>query len=240
MSESLLDSFDVSEEADDFEEDAVTSDSAIGGDLAPLDFGRLPEATRRVLVQLLRGPYISQERHSKAWVILLRAEHELRESLGDLFLELVVDTEAGLAFIRNMSSEEAELPKVVRSQRLTLIDTALVLFLREQLLHAEATDRRVFIGQTDIVDYLKVYRNASQNDELGFGRRVSASLEKMKKQSVLLSTPESDRFEISPVLRLVFDADQVLAVTKELKRLLAEQPAEDSEDEPENESEDVQ
>ncbi|MDR1421892.1 MAG: hypothetical protein LBI64_03390, partial [Coriobacteriales bacterium] len=38
--------------------------------LTPSDCGRLPEATRKVLVQLLRGPYVSQERHSKNWATL--------------------------------------------------------------------------------------------------------------------------------------------------------------------------
>jgi hypothetical protein len=44
----------------------------------------------------------------------------------------------------------------------------------------------------------------------------------MKDQSVLLLTAEDDRFEVSPVLRLVFDADQVIAVTREVRRLIAE------------------
>jgi hypothetical protein len=175
-----------------------------------------------VLVQLLRGPYVSQERHSKNWATLLRAETELRERLGDLFLELVVDTDAGIAFVRNMESDEVELPRVIRSQRLTLIDTGLVLFLREQLLNVEASGRRVFVGYTDIVDQMSVYRNVLQIDEAGFGKRVRTSIDKMKAQSVLLPTAEDDRFEVSPILRLVFDADQVIAVTREVRRLLAE------------------
>jgi hypothetical protein len=190
--------------------------------LTPSDRGRLPEATRKVLVQLLRGPYVSEERHSKNWAVLLGAEDDIRERLGDLFLELVVDTDANLAFVRNMESDEVELPRVIRSNRLTLIDTALVLFLRERLLNAEATGRRVFVGREDIVDQMSVYRTLSQIDEAGFTKKVRASLEKMKNQSVLLPTAEEDRFEISPILRLVFDADQVIAVTKELRRLVAE------------------
>lgn len=203
--------------SDDFPE--VFAEPSYDG-LTPSDRGRLPEATRKVLVQLLRGPYVSQERHSKNWMVLLRAEDEIRERLGDLFLELVVDVDAGVAFVRNMESDEVELPRVIRSQRLTLIDTALVLFLREQLLNAEATGRRVFVGQTDIVEQMSVYRNLSQIDELGFSKRVRASIDKMKDQSVLLRTAEDDRFEISPILRLVFDADQVLAVTREIRRLV--------------------
>jgi hypothetical protein len=189
--------------------------------LTSSDHGQLPEATRKVLVQLLRGPYVSQERHSKNWATLFRAEDVIRERLGDLFLELVVDTDLGVAFVRNMESPDVELPKVIRSQRLTLIDTALVLFLREQLLNVEGTGRRAMVGRTDILDQLSVYRNTLQMDEAGFNRRVRASIDKMKMQSVLLSTAEDDRFEVSPILRLVFDADQVIVATKEIRRLIA-------------------
>jgi hypothetical protein len=188
--------------------------------LTDSDKGRLPERARRALVQLLKGPYLSQERHSKIWAALLQFEDDIRERLGDLFCELVLDLDVGIAFVRNMESAELELPKVIRSQRLTLIDTALVLLLREQLLHAEGSGRRVFIGRVDISDNLSVYRNHLQVDEPVFNKRVGASIEKMKNQSVLLPTKEEERFEISPILGLVFDADQVLAVTGELKRLI--------------------
>ncbi len=43
----------------------------------------------------------------------------------------------------------------------------------------------------------------------------------MKKASVLLSTAEDTRFEISPILTLVFDVEQVAAVTAEIEALVA-------------------
>jgi len=190
--------------------------------ITPTDRGRLPEDTRRVLVQLLRGPYVSQVSHGKSWSVLLRSEADLREHLNDLFLDLIVDTVSGVAFIRNMQDAEQGLPKVVRSQRLTLVDTAIVLFLREQLLRAEAVGGRVFVGRDDIIDHVSVFRSVDLLDEAAFARRVRASIDKMKDQSVLLKTPEDDRFEISPILRLVFDADQVIAVTQHLRRLVAD------------------
>ena len=190
--------------------------------LSQADYGLLPQATRMALVQLLRGPYVSEERSPNIWATLLRAEGEIRQRLGDLFLELVVDNDKRIAFIRNMQSDEGEFPRVVRSQPLTLLDTALVLFLREQLLNAEAAGRRVFVGKTDIVDSLSVYRNLIKVDESTFNHRVHASIKKMKNNSVLLPTVEDERYEVSPILRLTFDADQVVAVTNEIRRMIAE------------------
>lgn len=189
--------------------------------LSANDHGRLPEATRRVLVQLLKGPYVIRDRHSQLWPSVIANEAVIRERLGDLFLELVLDRDAGLAFVRNLSSPEADLPRVIRSTPLTLIDTALVLYLREQLLRAEASATRVFVGRDELDDHLAVYRSAADTDAATFARRINASVEKMKNASVLLGTTEDGRFEISPVLGMVFDADEVMAVTRELRALVA-------------------
>lgn len=184
------------------------------------DPGELAEPTRRVLVQLLRGPYVSRRLHAKLWPALIVDEAVIRRRLGDLCLELVLDPERELGFVRNLEAEELALPRVIRANRLTLLDTALVLFLRGELLRAEAGDGRVIVGRQDVDEQLQVYRPATSTDELGFARRVNAAVSKMKDHSILIGTGEEDRFEISPVLALVFTADEVLAVTAELRRLL--------------------
>ncbi|MFT3860780.1 DUF4194 domain-containing protein [Micropruina sp.] len=186
---------------------------------APAAPGGLPESTSRALVQLLQGPYLMRERHPKLWPALLADEPVIRQRLADLFLDLVIDTDAGLAFVRNRNDLEGDLPKVIRSTPLTLIDTALVLHLRDLLLRAEASEGRVFVGRDEIDDHLGVYAAASSTDRVTFAKRVNASVEKLKKNSVLLSSAEEGRYEVSPILAMVFDADQVLAVARELRAL---------------------
>lgn len=202
---------------------AATPSEPPGADAASAltegDHGRLPEGTRRALVQLLRGPYVNRARHPRLWPSLVADEAAIRERLGDLFLELVLDREAGLAFVRNMSSPDSDLPRVIRSTPLTLVDTVIVLFLRDRLLRAAASDRRVFVGRDEIDDTTSVYRAASGTDAVGFARRVNASVEKLKNANVLLGTGEEERYEVSPILGMVFDADEVLAVTAELRGL---------------------
>jgi len=213
-------------EGETFEDEAFEPESANNthslNSLTSTDRGNLPEETRRTLVQLLKGPYLSEQGFPTLWATLLRGEDVIREQLGNLFLDLVIDPTAGVAFVRNMESEERVLPKVVRSLQLTLLDTALVLYLREQLLNAEATGRRAFVGLSDMADTLGVYRNIAQTDQASFNKRVNASIKKMQERSVLQQTSEEGRFEISPVLRMIFDADQVIAVTKEIKNMISE------------------
>lgn len=193
--------------------------------LFPGDTGTLAEPTRRALLQLLRGPYIHRDLHPRLWPVVVRDEEVLRSRLSDLFLALVLDTERGVAFIRNAAAPEADsIPKVTRATPLSLIDTGLVLLLREHLLQAETLSTRAFIDREEIDDALSVYRPATSTDQAMFERRVAGSVERFKSNSVLLRTAETDRYEISPVLALIFDADQVGRVRTAIDRMIDGSP----------------
>lgn len=198
----------------------VPADSPAPGDrhvLTATDRGRLPLLARRVLVGLLQGPYLARTTHPNLWPVLVAEEDLVRERLGDLFLDLVLDQDSGVAFIRPMTDEEVDLPRTIRSMPLTFVDTALLLFLRERLVRSEGG--RVFVGRDEIDDQLEVYRPTEDTNVAQYGKRVNASVMKLKDNSILRSTSEEGRFEISPVLGLVFDADAVRAVSAELRRM---------------------
>jgi hypothetical protein len=87
------------------------------------DTGTLPLEARRALCQLLSGPSIDSGRHSHLWPAVLRFEAQLRARLNDLFLELVIDRDAGVAFTRQADTGELETPVLLRSSPLTFIDS---------------------------------------------------------------------------------------------------------------------
>lgn len=186
------------------------------------DPGSLPRDTRRTLVRLLQGPYLTTELHPELWNALLKDEADIRRRLGDLFLELVIDRAAGLAFTRNASDPTGAAPSVMRAMRLTLVDTVLLLHLRTLLLRANTPGERVFVDRSEIDDHLSVYRPHTSTDHTGFMRLVSSSVDKLKRAALLRDTDVAERYEVSPVLALVFTADEVAAVTAEYRRLLGE------------------
>ncbi|MDN6668220.1 MAG: DUF4194 domain-containing protein, partial [Brevibacterium sp.] len=55
------------------------------------DTGALGERTRRVLLELLKGPYVSGAQSPQLWSALVADESIVRSRLHDLFLELVID-----------------------------------------------------------------------------------------------------------------------------------------------------
>lgn len=75
-----------------------TSPAQPRGELFLGDTGTLPFDARRALCQLLAGPSIDAQRHGALWPALLRNEAAIRQVLCELFLELVLDREGGVAF----------------------------------------------------------------------------------------------------------------------------------------------
>lgn len=199
-------------------ESTDAAESALSSELWAGDTGGLPDRTRRVLLRLVRGPYLSGAREPQLWSVLLSDEAILRSRAADLFLELVIDRDNEFAFVRNAPAEEA--PKAVRSERLTFLDTAMLLALRQTLLSEEGRGR-VIVGQNEIFEQLTVYRTPDR-DEKDFLSRLNSSWHKMQNKLRVLHPVGTDRAEISPVLRLIVDAEQVRAITAEYKRLAHE------------------
>ena len=199
-----------------------SAETAFGADPAPAalwdgDSGTLRDPSRRALVQLLRGPYLSAASHGRLWTALLADEDAIRSRLSDMFLELITDDAAQLAFVRNAGTE-IDAPKVMRTATLTFLDTALLLHLRQQLLH-ESTGYKAIVGADEVHDQLQVYRGEDRADPAGFAKRVNTSWQKMIKYGLLSATSTEGRFVVSPVLRLVFGPEEIAAVRHEYTRL---------------------
>lgn len=184
------------------------------------DCGDLALDTRRVLVQLLSGPSLEARRHPKLWPVLLRDEGTVRRSLCNLFLELVIDRDAGVAFTAQAESGELDVPILLRRAQLTFIDSVLVLFLRQRLTQAEAQGERAVVARDEIVENLMPYERAGSSDKAGFVKRINASIEKVKKHNILQKIRGSDdRFEVSPTLKLLFPAEEILALAAQYERM---------------------
>ncbi len=179
------------------------------------DTGVLPLEARRALCQLLLGPSVDQGRHGQLWPVLLRHEKLLRSRLCELFLELVIDRDAGVAFTRQADTGELDAPVLLRSSALTFIDSVLLLFLRQQLAEADAQGPRAVVEDGQMVDAMSVYEKNFSTDRAGFTKRIAASIVKMKDNHVLEKLRGSeDRYEVSPALKLLFSAEHVQALVQ--------------------------
>lgn len=174
------------------------------------DTGTLAVDTRRVLVQLLLGPSVDARRQSRLWPVLLRDEEVIRSRLHDLFLEIVIDHEQQVAFTRQVTSEDLEVPILLRKASLTFLETALLLFLRQRLTQADAQGERAVLSLTEMQEHLSVFERENNPDQAKFDRQVINAVDKAKKLSLLQRIRSSDeRYEVSPTLKLLFSAEEI-------------------------------
>lgn len=188
------------------------------------DVGTLPFDVRRVLLRLVSGPFIAEDRESGLWKTLMNNRRVIASRLNDLFLDLVVDETSGIAFVRNVAADDLDTPKAVHAQTLTLLDTAMVLTLRRELLNSGF--ERAIVSREDIVAQMALYRPIARLDEAGFAKKLTESWNRLDEMGILQRTSTEDRWEISPVLRLIFSAEEANAVREEFEALLADEASE--------------
>lgn len=195
--------------------------------LFPGDCGQLPFGVRRVLIQLLVGPFLDAKHHGKLWRMLTMYEKIIRSRLAELFLDLVIDLEQRIAFTRQANTEELETPIILRRTNLTFIDSVLMLYLRQLLIEADVEGERAAIAVSDIYDELVLYEKVGNTDHAGFKKRISTAIENAKKRNILVGIPgNKDRYEISPILKLLFSAEKVNSLKEQYLLLAKNQPLE--------------
>ena len=194
-----------------------TAQTSSADALWPSDTGALSEQSRRALVAVLRGPYLSSRRNPKLWKALRADESAIRSRLNDLFLELVVDDNDEFAFVRKVDAPQIDPPSALRSMNLTFVDTLMLIVLRQMLLAASG-EPRVIVGRDDVFDQLAVYNHG---DEQTYRRSLNASWKRMSDTLHVLHTLADDRVEISPVVKFIIDPNRVTTLTEEYRRVAA-------------------
>jgi len=179
------------------------------------DDGTLPHETRRALVQLLAGPVVDGQRHPKVWDLVVRDEQVLRSRLHDLYLELVLDRDHQVAFLRQVVSDQVDVPILLRRNTLTFIETALLLFLRLRLTESDSQGERAVLSPQEMLEHLKVYERSDNVDQARFTRQCESAVEKAKKLGLLRKLGGSnERMEVSPALKLIFPAEEIAKLTQ--------------------------
>lgn len=201
-------------EADAPETDAAEpSDNADERALFLGDTGVFDLDTRRALVRLLRGPFLDGSADEKVWSALMRNDQPVRQYLAEIFLTLVVDAEDRIAFTHQAEESEVTFPKLLRRVPLTLVDSALLLFLRQELSTASGAGQRAIVGLEDMAAQLLPYQREGASDHSIQLKRINAAVKKMRDNGILRPTSTETRFEVSPVLRILFPPEQIAALT---------------------------
>lgn len=204
------------------------SDTGPSG-LYATDHGQLPIETRRALCKLITGPFLDADHPS--WPALLRDEAIVKERLSDLFLDLIIDRDRKVAFSRQADTGELDTPVLLRAQSVTFLESVLLLYLRQAMVQADGQDQRAVVSAVELIEHLSLYAAPEGADPVAAANRVEAAIEKMKVLGVLrLLRGGEKRYELSPVLRLLFTADDVQSLTNIYRTLASSTDATENED----------
>lgn len=203
---------------------------------APAPAGSLVDESRRALVALLQGPFVDGRRDNSRYAQVMRDRTAIEARLADMFLELVIDDDAQVAFVRQ-SEDDPDAPKLLR--RLTgmnRLDSVLLLVLRQMLLTQSSRGQRTVVSEAEIQQALAAYRRTTSTDEAGFAKEVRAAIAKVQRAGLL--DEQGDDYEVSPVLRLMIGPDtarEFIALYREAGVGGLEDPADaEAEDGPED------
>lgn len=173
------------------------------------DMDRLPDQGRRALVTILTSRYVARSRNRAGWEGLLAYEGEIRERLDEMFLELVVDRDAEVAFKRQQDGDDV--PKLLRRDRpLTRDSSFLLIFLRREFAYVEPGNP-VVVSRDQLGGFLRAFREDGDSNEAKFARRVDAAISGLVKPLQLL-TPDLAAdylFTVAPVVPALVGIDEI-------------------------------
>ncbi len=183
------------------------------------DAGSLPEGARRALVRLVQDPYISAERHGEAWAEMIKHREQIKGSLNDLLLDLVVDPDRELAYAVPAGDETCDFPKLKKERRLTELQSLLVVFLRARYSsQVAAGSERAWIDREDFHMYLRGL-NAARTNQARAAQAVDSAVDFLCKRRYLEPvTGEGGRFRIMPIVESAFSLEQAVSLLYEYER----------------------
>lgn len=202
----------------------------------------MPHVARRVLVYLMRQGVILAAENLKLFDLLCGYEAEIRRHLAEVYIQLVLDAKQGVAYIINLKSIQDEqedenqnlddFPVLIRKRTLTVYDTLILLVLRKYYQEREtAGEHKIIIDveriQSSLIPFIPLTNHDSKDR-----KKLNAALEKFIEKKVLTGLRgEEGRYEITPIIRYVVNAEFLQSLLSEYQQLAAKAKLQQSEQE---------
>ncbi len=214
----------------------------------------MPRDARRVLVHLMRQGLIIAAQNQKLFDTVRRYESFVRRHLSEVYLRLVLDARAGVAFVASHESRSALAPEprpdpalasahpsahpleqhqdidfeddfvtLIVRRPLTLYDTLLLLVLRKHYQEREsAGEQKITIDIEGLESYLTPFLPLTEHSSLDRKKLIARVKEMVRRKILSTIRGSEERYEITPIIRYVVDAEFLETMINEYKRLAAE------------------
>lgn len=182
----------------------------------------VPHHVKNVLVQLLKKGVVLFSTHRSNFETVCEYRQLIKQHLAAMFIELVLDEKAGIAFIRNqdLDSEDGESTSyLIRTKNLDLYDTLVLLVLRQYYQERELYgEDQIIIDIETVNDRLEPLVSEIINTKREEGK-IKKVLEQYKEKQILKTLRGTDLYEITPFIKYIVDATFLAEMLKEYKAL---------------------
>lgn len=165
----------------------------------------------RVVISLMKG-VIYEEEDRPLWQSMLAQQAHVRDHVGVLGLDLVLDEAEGYAFLRQRQVDEEEedkaLPRLVARRQLGFSVSLLLVLLREKLLELDTKggDTRLILERDHVVEMMQLFLPDSSN-QAKITDKIDSHIDKVVELGFLRRLPgQSGLFEVRRILKAFVDA----------------------------------
>ena len=173
------------------------------------DRGVLDPEVRRVLVRLLQRRFLLATRSREDWKVLLENQSVIESRLHDLFVDLVVDLDRGVAYKQQIRSDELDVPILLRDEAYTRAETLVLVYLRtvyqRESTAGEASAR---VDIEEVEQTVLSYFAETDGDQARRQKAVRAALGRLRQEGIVEEESEG-RYRISPLVEIVLGAEQL-------------------------------
>lgn len=172
-----------------------------------------------VVIPLLKG-IIYQENDPALWSRLVALDAKVRDYVGVLDLELVLDEAEGYAFLRSRETDEVTaekpataVPRLFPRRQLSFPLSLLLALLRKKLAEFDASGggARLVLSRDEIVEMIRVFLLTNSNearltDQIETQLNKIAELGFVRKLKISSSTSQTSNYEVRRILKAFVDA----------------------------------
>lgn len=168
---------------------------------------RAAEELPGVATRLFKG-VVYAEADEKIWQSLVGLSSQVRDYVGVLGLDLILDESEGYAFLKSQDDPEGALPRLVARRQLTFNVSLLLALLRRRLLEFDthSSEVRLIMTEQDIADMVAVFLPESSN-EARIMDQLSTNLKRVVELGFLRKLRgQPGTYEVARILKAFVDA----------------------------------
>jgi hypothetical protein len=162
-----------------------------------------------VVIPLMKGA-VYRDVNDRAWKHLLQLQPRVRDYVGTMGLQVVIDEAEGYAFLRQLPADPDDadpLPRLIPRHALSFHVSLLLALLRKKLAEfdAQAGDTRLILTRTQITEMIRVFLPATSN-EARLMDKIDEHIGKVERLGFLRPVKNAEQsYEVRRILKAFID-----------------------------------